>query len=153
MKRGNCTREKAIEMAILPLYFFFILINCSIIGDNLTGGDWHYLHCPEKVNPMVLGQRERERVWSLVRFYGSLWALISKQFCNYTICQILLSWTPFIIWGHYGAPLPLYLSLLISMKVVLTKKRSWFLWFVLFSNSFVLKILGIESPQSMLLLV
>lgn len=38
----------------------------------------------------------RGRDWSLVRFHESLWASVSKLFCNYSLGNLLLSWNPFL---------------------------------------------------------
>ena len=40
-------------------------------------------------------ERDHSEVWSLIRFHVFLWASISKSFCNYSISDILLSWSPF----------------------------------------------------------
>ena len=42
--------------------------------------------------------RDRDpcEVLSLVRFHLSLWTLIRKLFCNYSLSDILLSWNPFV---------------------------------------------------------
>lgn len=42
------------------------------------------------------GERGFSEAWSLIRYHASLWALISNNFCNYSIDNILLSWSPFL---------------------------------------------------------
>ena len=41
------------------------------------------------------GERVPSEIWSLVGYHVSLWALNSKEFCNYSIGVILHSWVPF----------------------------------------------------------
>ena len=38
------------------------------------------------------GERDFSEIWSLIRYHVSLWASVSKKFCNYSIDNILLSW-------------------------------------------------------------
>ena len=44
-------------------------------------------------------ERGLTEIWYLVRFHVSLWASISKNFCNYSLGSILLSWSPFFVSG------------------------------------------------------
>lgn len=40
-------------------------------------------------------------VWSLIRFYVSLWVLTSRSFCNYFVDSGLHNWSPFLYEGFF----------------------------------------------------
>lgn len=42
-------------------------------------------------------QRNPQEIWSLVCFHVSLWASISKTFCNYSIDIVSHSWNPLFV--------------------------------------------------------
>ena len=41
-------------------------------------------------------ERGSEEIWSVTRYHISIWASISKTFCNYLLDMILYSWAPFL---------------------------------------------------------
>ena len=41
-----------------------------------------------------VSKKDPSEVWPLARFHVSLWTLVSKFFCNYSIGNIILSWKP-----------------------------------------------------------
>ena len=48
----------------------------------------------ERNDQIFRGKGEHSEIWSFVRFLVSLWAFILKDFCNYSMGNILLSQSP-----------------------------------------------------------
>ena len=78
----------------VPLPFTFQIESLFFVACQSVCCDLGYLG---ERNDRVFRGRERNpnEVWSLARFHVSLWALVLKAFCNYSLSNILLSWNPF----------------------------------------------------------